>query len=315
VAYVTGAKGRCLVCVRHRRVHHGRMTAIFDRPTLFSMAPSPTGIATGVVPGDLQKAAEGVVGETILRPPGPLAGHNTGTPIETLLADRLTGVFGPRVRRHYEVLNAILDNRPDVTSGPKRKSLFGRPSTQSLLCSGRNMAKWRPGTPFVEAQGDTADFILFDNEYCALEPAHYMLIDAKSVNLGHEGQPPNIISAAKLFDAMVDSVDEGAVACDLVYLALGYIPRAGTLEVEQARVLSLFKVDQLPYINWTASNQIQFDPFKVDQDFSGSALDWANRFVEYYCDQRALKIAKDKKKLRDDRARVQEARTRPEWRL
>jgi hypothetical protein len=283
--------------------------AHYDIP-LFDLAPGHVpGLSTSGVSKDLANLTREVVGQSIPRPRGALAGHNTGTPVEELLRVRLGDAFPGRIWRQHDVLNAVLSNSPEAVSATRRKRLFGRESTQDLLCSGRSLRKWSLASPFGESQSDTADFILFDGELCALEPGRYDLLDAKSVNLEHTSQPPNIISAAKLFRAMVHSVAEGAVACDIIYLAIGYQPTKSTLDCTDARAISLFKIDQLPYINWTAGSQIQFDPFEVDQEFRGSPLQWADRFVDYYNDKHALKISRDRDRLREDRQRVKMARS------
>jgi hypothetical protein len=279
-------------------------------PTLFTLETrAASGLGTGGVSGELLKLSQAIVGQSVVRPNGSLAGHNTGSPIEDLAYQAFTKAFGTRVHRQYEVLNAILSNRPDVKSARGRKSLFGRISVQDLLCSGRNLQKWSGTSLFVEAQGDTADFVLFHDGNLSLMPGCYDLIDVKSVNVKGSSQPPNIISGTKLFNAMANSVVEGAVASDIVYLAIGYLPNEKKLDVVQSRAISLFKIKKMPYINWTAGSQIQFNPFEVDQDFTGTPLEWANQFMDHYLLERGSKIAKDTKQLSCDRARVRSLRT------
>ena len=232
---------------------------------------------------DLAPVLAGVLGSKRNASTADHAGHAGGNIIEEIVRTEMSALYGERVQRQHTVLNSVLTAHLEAVTKADRVALFGNSAAQVMLCEKRDIANWTADEPFRSAQGDTADAILFAEAPAVLGDNRYALIDAKSVDLDKHGQAPNIISATKVFNMALAAVSTGCVPFDLVYLAAGYRVNAdGILVVERARAVSLFKIESGLYINWAAANQIQFHPLDADQSFTGTPLQWADRFLDQY---------------------------------
>jgi hypothetical protein len=252
---------------------------------------------------DIQPLVNKLVGSQVPRPAGTLSGHAAGLPFERLVHRILTTKWPDRCAKHYEILNKILMANPVAKTSAERIELCGPPSVSSLVSRGSApMGKWTPINLFEEKQNDTAENILLTKPKFDLRDNEITLIDVKSHNNDKKGQPPNIMSAAKLANACKLALQEGSIKFDIIYVSVLFDPKIETLDCTGVRTISLFNVNSDIYINWTAAQQIQFEPHEVDQDFKGTKEQWARRFLGTFCDSLEKRIVKDKKRLAEYRS-------------
>ena len=230
----------------------------------------------------IRAALEGFVGSRVPSLAGSPAGHTSGSPIEEAVRQHVRRLLAARTRRHHEVINDLLRAHPEARSRAQRTELFASRALRAVFCARTPLARWSPEHPFEETQQDFSDDVLFADEVPSFDCDHLALEDVKSVNLGKSGRPPNIVSARRLFDIACAALEDGCAPFDLVYVAVGWRAAPGRLCVERIRVISLFRCAPDQYINWSAAQQIQFDPFRVDQDFAGSRLEWLARFADHF---------------------------------
>lgn len=221
-----------------------------------------------------------LVGSSVNRPAGTLAGHAAGLPFEALVHGKLMEVFGGRVFRHYEFLNDVLSSN---TGEIDRFGIFGPPSLQSLLCRGKQQMKgWSVDRPFSEKQNDTAESILIESHPFDANQGDVILLDVKTYNAAQHGQPPNIISARKLSNALALALEEGRVGFDFVYVGISWEVVGEALQCNEVSVVSLFKIQPALYVNWAAAEQIQFHPHLTEQSFDGTREEWAVQFLKAF---------------------------------
>lgn len=227
---------------------------------------------------ELQEAAASLVGSRVAKPKGTLAGHAAGLPFEGVVHERLTRIFEGRAFRQFEFLNRIMISSTEATLNETIQRL-GPPSLQLLLSRGASaLSSWSPENQFVEKQNDTAETIIQSNQhYVSGDPLTFL--DVKTHNLNLKGQPPNIVSAEKLAHSLHAALQEGKVLFDFVYLGIDWVIEDEYLVAQSSRAISMFKIKKMPYINWTAAQQVQFHVGKVDQEFSGSAEEWAEQYL------------------------------------
>lgn len=251
----------------------------------------------------IETAVANLVGQKVARPVGTLSGHAAGLPFEVLVHANLVAQWPDRCLRHFEMLNEILTANPQALSVRERLELFGPPSVASLVARGRApTAGWSRVNMFEEKQNDTAESIILKEARYDLRGNPVTLVDVKSHNNAKRGQPPNIMSAGKLANACKLALQEGSVQFDIIYVAVLFDPSESTLDCTEVRTVSIFNVANSLYINWAASEQIQFVPYEVDQDFQGTKEDWARNFLTTFCDSLERKIGKDAARLRDYRS-------------
>lgn len=251
----------------------------------------------------IEEILEAMIDEALPRPKGTLAGHAGGLPFERLMHSALSDHFGERCYRHFESLNQILLNHPQATSAEDRRALFGPESMQQLVSRGKTaLTKWAPDSQFVEKQDDTAETIIFSNENCDFASGEVWLVDVKTQNDVGNSQPPNIISASKLATSLRSAIQEGEVRFNFVYIGVSFHATEKELICKEVNTTSLFQVSKPLYINWSAAQQIQFHPMNVDQDFNGTKMEWAYKFIETFCDSLQNRIGKDQQRLTEFRA-------------
>jgi hypothetical protein len=240
----------------------------------------------------LTHALQALVGSSVPKPPGTLAGHAAGLPFEKLVHERLITTFGGRALRHFEFLNHVLSSHENE-SVAQRVEAFGPKSLQGLLCRGKaQMAQWTPSKPFEEKQNDTAETVISSDLVFDPSSSHLLLLDVKTYNSAKQGQPPNIISAGKLSEALAAALEEGHLRFDIVYVGVSWTVEDQTLRGNEISVVSLFKMDPKLYVNWASAEQIQFHPHLAKQEFTGSREQWAKEFLEHFVqslDRRILK--------------------------
>lgn len=286
---------------RQRRVRAiGRTSAA---PYLKSAMPSDS--LTSTIRA-IEKVASTLVGESIPRPAGSLAGHSAALPFEQLAHSALKQEFGQRVFRQYELLNHIFTLNPEVNTFEGRSTLLGPLSLQKLLARGKTaMAEWSLNQPFVEKQNDTAESVILPSKVKSLKGVSpVILIDIKTKALDKRGQPPNIMSADKVANLCKAVLEDNSESdFQLVYLALGWREQGRRLQCIKTNVVHLNRIrPETIYINWVAAQQIQFDPFEVDQSFHGTGITWAKSYLQTYCDQLEIRVAKQVKKIAEFRA-------------
>jgi len=230
---------------------------------------------------ELEPALAGVAGKKLRVGAGGHAGHAGGSLVEEAVRVALSKKLGGRVRRQHEVINELLEANEDVTGKTAREALLGGSAARAAL-GGRDLSKWSAGTPFEESQSDTADAILFAGDEIDMSDNAYALLDVKSGDLAKAGQAPNVISANKLFRICLGAVEAGAMPFDIVYIGVGYRVSGNRLVLDKPRAISLFSINEDVYINWASANQLQFHPLEVDQDYKGTPLQWADRFIGSY---------------------------------
>lgn len=236
-------------------------------------------------------------GIEVARPEGTLSGHAAGLPFERLVHDKLAKHFSGRVYRHYEALNRTLERSPNARTGAERNMLFGPAAMQYLVCRGKSaMSRWSLESPFEEKQNDTAESILFSDETCSFD-REVVLLDVKTQNEVKKGQPPNIISANKLAEALALCLRDGTFNFDFVYIGVGWEPTKTTLRCTRTKAVSLFRMDPAVYINWAAATQVQFHPFEAKQDFPGTRMEWAQRYIDAFCHSLESRLSKENQKL------------------
>lgn len=245
----------------------------------------------------LTKDLQVLVGSTVPKPTGTLAGHAAGLPFERLVHERLVSTFGGRALRHFEFLNEVL-GRHEHEAVAQRIAAFGPNSLQGLLCRGKaQMAAWSSANQFEEKQNDTAESILTSDLVFEPDSSHLLLLDVKTYNAAKQGQPPNIISAGKLSEALASALEEGAVRFDIVYVGVSWTLDGQSLRGNEISVVSLFKMDPKLYINWAAAEQIQFHPHLAEQDYSASREEWAKEFLAHFVDSLDRRIGKQFSRL------------------
>lgn len=236
-------------------------------------------------------------GATVPKPSGTLAGHAAGLPFERLVHERLTDRFGTRALRHFEFLNRVLEETSS-SSLVDRLNAFGPASLQGLLCRGKEQMKnWSPNNPFEEKQNDTAESIISDTIVYDSKSSNLLLLDVKTFNSQRQGQPPNIISAGKLSEALARALEEGVVRFDFVYVGMSWEVVENTLTCNDVSLVSLFKMEPQVYINWAAAEQIQFHPHQAAQSFGGTREEWARDFLTHFVNSLKRRIDKQHARL------------------
>lgn len=246
---------------------------------------------------ELVLAVQRLVGSTVPKPSGTMAGHAAGLPFEELVHECLVSTFGGRARRHYQFLNDVL-SRHEEESLDQRMAAFGPNSLQGLLCRGKSqMAKWDSQSVFEEKQNDTAESIICGDRIFQPNSSHLLFLDVKTFNTSKQGQPPNIISAGKLSEALASALEEGQVRFDFVYVGVSWAVEDQKLKSNEIAVVSLFRMDPKLYINWAAAEQIQFHPHLANQEFTGSREEWAKEFLEHFVTSLDRRIGKQVARL------------------
>lgn len=229
----------------------------------------------------LKESLPKLVGATVPKPVGTLAGHAAGLPFEALVHGEVSAIFPGRAFRHFEFLNQVLWDLNDSDLNA-RLNAFGPKSMQSLLVRGKApMSVWKPEALFEEKQNDTAESVIVP--MMPFDPGNGVtLLDVKTHNNKKNGQPPNIMSAGKLAEALALSIEEGAVLFDVVYVGIGWEVFKETLVCTNLDVVSLFKMPPNPYINWASAEQLQFHVRGAEQTFEGTREDWAKAFLSHF---------------------------------
>lgn len=252
---------------------------------------------------ELDHIAKTLVGTSVIRPKGTLAGHAAGLPFEKSVHDKLVAKFPGHVYRHYELLNVLYSANPTKKSIDERYELLGPKSLSYLLRRGKKATKdWSTSTPFTEKQDDTAESIILPTNSLNIDADSnepLTLIDVKTQDADVKSRPPNIISAEKLLNACTMAITERKqFSFDIVYIAVRWKKTKVSLDCVDAEAVPLVKLDPTEiYINWSAGRQIQFHPIQVKASFTGSTLEWAAAFLDHYSIKLRLRLDKELKKL------------------
>lgn len=253
---------------------------------------------------EIEDAVKGLVGESVPRSSGTLAGHAAGIPFEDLVHEQLVNCFDGRAFRHFEFLNLILEENPLAITSSERSELFGPRSLQFLLQRGvKSMKQWSKNKQFEVKQNDTAESIIFPTKTLKVAPTTrrpLVLVDVKTQSSKKKAQPPNIISGEKVANACRICLEgkESFLPFDIVYVGIKWTANGRRLVCDEVSVKSLIRIPPGElYINWAAARQIQFHPFDVDQSYTKSGIHWANEYIEVFCDQLEQRISNEKKKL------------------
>lgn len=253
----------------------------------------------------LDHIAKTLVGTSVKRPRGTLAGHAAGLPFEKLVHEKLVEKFPGRAYRHFELLNVLYAANPAKKSVDQRYELLGPESLSCLLRRGKKATKdWSASTLFTEKQDDTAESIILPTKSLRIRPASdkpLTLIDVKTQDADVKSRPPNIISARKLLNACIMAINERQqFSFDIVYIGVRWRKTKASLDCVDAEAVPLVKVDPTEmYINWSAGRQIQFHPIQVKASFTGSTLEWAAAFLDHYSRKLRPRLVKELKTLKD----------------
>jgi hypothetical protein len=254
---------------------------------------------------ELDHIAQSLVGTSVNRPSGTLAGHAAGLPFEKSVHEKLVAKFPGRAYRHYELLNHIYSTNLTKQSVAERYELLGPKSLSYLLQRGASStAAWTTTAQFTEKQDDTAESVVLPSTSPSLDTTKHgpvTLIDVKTQDADVKSRAPNIISAEKLLNACKIAISEGGrLSFDIVYIGVRWRKTKTTLDCVEAEAIPLVRIDPNEmYINWSAGRQIQFHPHDVKTDFSGSTLEWAVAFLDHYSSNLRTRLNKELKKLND----------------
>lgn len=254
---------------------------------------------------ELDHIAQSLVGTSVNRPSGTLAGHAAGLPFEKSVHEKLVAKFPGRAYRHYELLNHIYSTNLTKQSVAERYELLGPKSLSYLLQRGASStAAWTTTAQFTEKQDDTAESVVLPSTSPSLDTTKHgpvTLIDVKTQDADVKSRAPNIISAEKLLNACKIAISEGGrLSFDIVYIGVRWRKTKTTLDCVEAEAIPLVRIDPTEmYINWSAGRQIQFHPHDVKTDFSGSTLEWAVAFLDHYSSNLRTRLNKELKKLND----------------
>lgn len=233
-----------------------------------------------------------IKGKTIPRPPmSTLSGHAAGEPFEKHVYSILKGLFPDNIFKQYEYLNKLYSDNPKAITYAERSALFNSTLHSFLLQRGKEaVVLWSPDHQFEEKQNDTADILYINNNVIDI-------VDVKTRNIGVAGQPPNIISAFKVANAMKIMIDnQDFDSLDIVYIEVNWLLEGNNLVAKDVYVADLFKSNPSKlYINWAAAMQIQFHVCDLDQSFTGSKEEWAHAYLTTFYKQ-ALKRSEDMKR-------------------
>lgn len=250
---------------------------------------------------ELNDVVQTLVGKSVSKPAGStLAGHAAGLPFEDLIHDRLLKEYPGRVLRHFEALNKNLADNPKAKSYDDRMKLLGAPAVSYLVRRGTTaMKEWSLSKQFEVKQDDTAESIIFPTTECSLRSERIILLDVKTQDVDKKAQAPNIMSADKIARAAVLALTEKTpVPFEIVYAGVKWKRKGDKLECTDATVISMMRITPPLYINWVAAQQIQFHPFEVDQEFSGTHEEWCRAYIENFCISLGDRIKKEKERLK-----------------
>jgi hypothetical protein len=256
----------------------------------------------------LTTALSGLVGQTVQRPSGTLAGHAAGLPFERLVDEVLRSELPGRTFRHYELLNRLYQSNPTKRSSDERYSLLGPPSLQYLLRRGKSATeKWSDKDQFEEKQNDTAEIIILPSQKISIEVDHVQpvrLVDVKTQDTSKKAQAPNIISAEKIAHVCKLALQfEKFLPFEILYVGIKWRAGKSNLECTEVRVISLTDINPKDlYINWAAALQIQFHPFEINTTYKDDGMTWAREYLENFCEQLERRIDRETQKLESFRS-------------
>lgn len=228
------------------------------------------------------KLIKGLVGTKVQKPlSGTLSGHAAGEPFDKHVYAEIKKQFPKNTFRQYEYLNDLYSRSPKVITYEERLKLFNSPTALFLLSRGKDATtKWNMENIFEEKQNDTADIVVFKDNF-------HEIIDVKTRNLSKKAQPPNIISAYKLAQTcaiMIDNKDFNSFSIN--YLEIDWELKGNYLICQDAWVSHLFKANPTElYINWAAALQLQFHVKDLDQTFKGNLESWARNYLRHFVTQ------------------------------
>ncbi len=232
-----------------------------------------------------------ILNETVDTPlSGTLSGHAAGEPFEKKVYKKIKALYPFNTFKQFEYLNKLFLSNPQCTTYEERISLFESELVSFLIRRGKTETnRWNANNLFEEKQNDTADILYIDNDF-------YEIIDVKTRNMNRQAQPPNIISAYKLAQAMKIMIDTKEFnKIDIVYVEVDWVQKGSKLVATDAHIASIFKTNPKNlYINWSAAMQIQFHVSDLPQDFNGTQEEWAREYLTNYYKQ-ALKRAESMK--------------------
>lgn len=227
-----------------------------------------------------------LVGKTIKLPNQGLSGHSIGSYMENYVEVNLTPAF-PNLAKSHIFLNKMLMANLELSS-QERGELF--PDIASKVLFGGSdsvLSKWSQEKQFKSKQDATADLIYID--YDDEGKPFVRAFDVKSTQSQNNktGQPPNIISAGKLYTMSDNILNSGEPPrFSINYIGINWeIDKNNSNNgiIKKIRIIDLFKIPPTEmYINWTAANQVQFSIEKVSQAYKKSPKEWAKEFQEFY---------------------------------
>lgn len=143
---------------------------------------------------ELDHIATSLIGTSVPRPAGTLAGHAAGLPFEKSVHKKLVASFPGRAHRHYELLNLLYSSNPNKKTVQERYDLLGPTSLSYLLRRGKvSTADWTTDSPFTEKQDDTAESIVLPTSSMKIDTSRngpLTLIDVKTQDADVKSQHP-----------------------------------------------------------------------------------------------------------------------------
>jgi type II restriction enzyme len=272
-----------------------------------------TGYQRHVVEETLNK----LVGSRVAAPSGDVAGHAAGTVYEDLVFNAVSGVRSDGVFRQHEILNRVLLENESVTDPVERERLLGPPGQSRLLRRGvSSMEEWSSDNQFSYKQNDTADCVLIPVAASIQAPSdldRLVMLDVKSHNSTRVSQAPNIISSKKLYEAGFDAVracresNREELSFEILYSFVSWELDGGDMVCNKTDTMSLFKTDPVSLrINWAAGGQIQFHPWDVGQEWSGTSVEWMVAYLEHRNASRERNLSRTRDECRKDAKLLEE---------
>ena len=265
----------------------------------------------------VEATVDNLVGSRVAAPAGDVAGHAAGTVYEDLVFNAVSGVRSDGVFRQHEILNRVFLERESVTDPVERERLLGPPGQSRLLRRGvSSMEEWSRDNQFSYKQNDTADCVLIPVTAPIETPSdldRLIMLDVKSHNSNRVSQAPNVISSKKLYEAGFDAVRDcrdnkrGELSFEMLYSFVSWEIDGRDMVCNKTETISLFRTDPGSLrINWAAGGQIQFHPWDVGQDWSGTSVEWMLSYLEHRNASRERNLNRTRDECRKDAKLLEE---------
>ena len=236
----------------------------------------------------VEATVDNLVGSRVAAPAGDVAGHAAGTVYEDLVFNAVSGVRSGGVFRQHEILNRVFLERESVTDPVERERLLGPPGQSRLLRRGvSSMEEWSRDNQFSYKQNDTAD--------CVLIPVTAPI------------ETPSDLDRLIMLDVKSHNSKRGELSFEMLYSFVSWEIDGRDMVCNKTETISLFRTDPGSLrINWAAGGQIQFHPWDVGQDWSGTSVEWMLSYLEHRNASRERNLNRTRDECRKDAKLLEE---------